>query len=440
MGTNGRTGRKRYRKRNSKHTASNGYAIHDPESIVLLKWAKRNGISYGKLCPANFPQTGRGLMTNKRLRSGDLVISVPESMLISSKTANQSKIGKQLSELNLKPALSVKQMLCSFLLYEKYRGRTSFWYPYIKTLPKSFNTPAYFSEEEIQPLPFDLQHESGVQVTTVRESYKGFKECLEEHSTLLDGKFVDFVTFDEFRWAWFVVNTRSVYKADSKQTDCNGTLQRDNAFALAPVLDLLNHMDTAEVNAGFNIESNKYEIYTMSCYNKGDQVFINYGPHDNRKLLLEYGFILPKNVQNIVTIPRNLLYSVVVPKISGLSRRKKEVISCSQLDKDLFCSGDSGLSWSTLVLLRILAMDEESFKRNWEKVLTGEKLSNEIELKVAEWKESLLQKILECYKEFDRNTSHSQEHGCMSENMQLTLQLRNQEIQILTNALEMVDP
>ena len=247
MGTNGRTGRRRKRKKNRNYNSEYDCAILEPDYIALLKWAKRNGICFGKLRPANFLQTGRGLMTYGKLRSGDLVISVPEKMLITSKTAERSKIGETLVELRLKRVLSTKQMLCVFILYEKYCGDSSFWYPYIVTLPRSFNTPAYFNEEEMQILPSNFQQECVAQIATVTESYKELKDCLEKCSTRLDKNFVDFLTFDEFKWAWFVVNTRSVYKANSMDTVCEGNLQTDDVYALAPVLDLLNHTDTAEV-------------------------------------------------------------------------------------------------------------------------------------------------------------------------------------------------
>ena len=247
MGTNGRTGRRRKRKKNRSFNSEYGCAILEPDYIALLKWGKRNGICFGKLRPANFPQTGRGLMTYGKLRSGDLVISVPERMLITSKTAEHSEIGEKLVELRLKRVLSAKQMLCVFILYEKYCGKSSFWYPYIVTLPRSFNMPAYFKDEEMQVLPLNFQQECVAQIATVTESYEELKGCLQKYSTVLDKNFVDFLTFDEFRWAWFVVNTRSVYKANSTDTVCEGNLHTDDAYALAPVLDLLNHTDTAEV-------------------------------------------------------------------------------------------------------------------------------------------------------------------------------------------------
>lgn len=104
---------------------------------------------------------------------------------------------------------------------------------------------------------------------------------------------------------------------------------------------------------------------------------------------------------------------------------------------NLFCSEQSGLSWTALVLLRILAMDEESFKMNREKVLVGEQMSNEFEMKVEGWRQCLLWKLLHSYEELDCNDEHSLRHGPLSRNAQAVLQLRNQEKQVLSNVMKM---
>jgi len=154
---------------------------------------------------------------------------------------------------------------------------------------------------------------------------------------------------------------------------------------------------------------------------------------------MEYGFILPKNLHNTVKFSWDILYAVVMTDISGISKRKRETISFNQLDKDLCCSEENGLSWSTLLLLRILAMDEDSFKRERQRVLTGERIGEEVEKRVLQWKQCLIQKVLETYGEADRNdVIHVKSNGHLSENMQLALQLRNQEKQILGSALEIV--
>ena len=59
-----------------------------------------------------------------------------------------------------------------------------------------------------------------------------------------------------------------------------------------------------QVKAGFDESTGFFEIHTDIPYKRGNQVFISYGPHDNTKLLLEYGFILPENQHNQVKIYR----------------------------------------------------------------------------------------------------------------------------------------
>ena len=165
-------------------------------------------------------------------------------------------------------------------------------------------------------------------------------------------------------------------------------------------------------------------------------MFINYGPHDNRKLLLEYGFILPKNMHNAVTFSQDLVYSVVLPEICGISRKKKEIIAVNRLEKDLCCSEENGLSWSVFALLRILAMNEEDLRKHWQGTLTGEQLDEGIERVVLRWRQQLIQRVLESYKEADNMSDKDclSLPGQLSLNMELVLQLRIQEKQILLNA------
>ena len=168
-------------------------------------------------------------------------------------------------------------------------------------------------------------------------------------------------------------------------------------------------------------------------------MFINYGPHDNRKLLIEYGFILPKNLHNAVTFSLDLIYSVVIPEIRGVSRKKKDIISVNQLEKDLCCSEENGLSWNVLTLLRILAMNEEDLRKHWQRTLTGEFLDKGMERTVRRWKQQLIQRVSEYYEEAYNLSGNDCLSLCgqQSLNMELAVELRIQEKQMLKNALEL---
>lgn len=53
------------------------------------------------------------------------------------------------------------------------------------------------------------------------------------------------------------------------------------------------------MEAGFNKDTDCYEIKTFDKYKRYSQVFISYGAHDNSHLLLEYGFVIPGNPNDV---------------------------------------------------------------------------------------------------------------------------------------------
>ena len=145
-------------------------------------------------------------------------------------------------------------------------------------------------------------------------------------------------------------------------------------------------------------------------------------------------------MQNAVTFSQDLVYSVVLPEICGVSRKKKEIIEVNQLEKDLCCSEENGLSWSVFALFRILAMNEEDLWNHWQRALTAEHLGKRTEQTVLRWMQQLIQRILESYEEAENLGSNDclSFHGQLSLNMELASQLRIQEKQILKNALKLL--
>ncbi|XP_021344112.1 SET domain-containing protein 4-like, partial [Mizuhopecten yessoensis] len=180
-----------------------------------------------------------------------------------------------------------------FLLAEKAKHESSFWYPYINILPKKYTTPSFFSETELNLLPKTVRSRASTEISKVHTAFKlvtdFIRSCWPELAPV--------ITLPDFLWAWYSVNTRSVYY---KHNLCEEFLADGNHLALAPFLDLLNHSYDANITAAFNVNSNCYEIQTENTYRKYDQVFISYGNHDNAHLLVEYGFVLPNNPNDAV--------------------------------------------------------------------------------------------------------------------------------------------
>ncbi|XP_013400368.1 SET domain-containing protein 4 isoform X2 [Lingula anatina] len=340
----GRTWRQRNMKKQrpaSKHSVSLNY-------VLLFKWLKSNGFRCRKLQPAEFHDTGRGLLTLNSIPSGKCIISLPGRLLITSQTVMASDLGADIQRYI--PRLSPLLALCIYLINEQLKGVDSFWHPYIQVLPTDFTTPVYYSQEELQWLPTRARQAAMEQIQTVTRQYLELKEFM---SNIIKShqKLAETFSYEHFRWAWCVVNTRSVYML---QPRCQFLSNEIDHYALAPYLDLLNHSVDAKVDAGYNYDTKRYEIITWTAYSKYQQVYINYGPHNNTRLLVEYGFVLPSNCHNAVQFDLDQIKSNPMFSSINSSDKKLDFIREHKLQSDLSCLED-GLSWNLIKTLQILS-------------------------------------------------------------------------------------
>ena len=84
-------------------------------------------------------------------------------------------------------------------------------------------------------------------------------------------------------------------------------------------------------------------------------------------------------------------------------------------------------------------MKEDHFKRHWQRVLTGEFLGDDVENRVSQWRQNLIERVLISYELDEKNIAKFLSSDIQqSENAKLALSLRNQEKHILQNALDLL--
>eukprot|EP00117_Sycon_ciliatum_P036404 scpid69782/ scgid27411/ SET domain-containing protein 4 len=327
--------------------------------VRFLQWSHSVGAGMSQLLrPAMFPGTGRGMMATRRIEPGECIASVPRQRLVTCadvKLQLEVEIHQDTMDKSSNAAgLDDVSILAVFILVERSKGSTSQWSHYLDVLPDAYELPVCFAADELALLPLSL-------LERVRTQRSHLVEQHERASKLLTTLVPD-LQYERFLNAWCAVNTRTVYLSESSTgnpaTD-DGDTSAGNC-ALAPYLDFLNHSPGARVTAGYNSSTRRYEIVTQDRYRHGDEVFICYGPHDNQRLLLEYGFVLDDNPHCSVML--GLLQ--LIPLAAGehafvaalwCDRRRSQILVEAELDT-VNPTAD-GCGWKLLAALDILVLD-----------------------------------------------------------------------------------
>ncbi|XP_076975032.1 SET domain-containing protein 4 isoform X4 [Tamandua tetradactyla] len=312
----GRTSRIRRRKRFRSSESRGVNESYKPEFIEFKKWLKDKKFEDRNLTPACFPGTGRGLMSKTSLQVGQMIISLPESCLLTTDTVIKSYLGPYITKW--KPPLPPLLALCTFLVSEKHAGDKSLWKPYLEILPKAYTCPVCLEPKVVKLLPKPLRAKAQEQRTHVQEIFTSYRDFFSSLQPLFSEAIESVFNYSALLWAWCTVNTRAVYM---RHRQWEGVSAEPDTYALAPFLDLLNHSPDVQVKAAFNEETRCYEIRTASRCRKHEEVFICYGPHDNQRLFLEYGFVAVCNPHSCVYVSKDILVKYLPSTDKQMNRK-----------------------------------------------------------------------------------------------------------------------
>ncbi|XP_012696234.2 SET domain-containing protein 4 [Clupea harengus] len=423
---------RRARKKKKKMTTESLTLCHESRFVELRRWLKERGFKSKLLIPAHFSDTGRGLMATSPIKVNDMLISLPERCLLTTSTVLRSYLGEYIKRW--KPPVSPVLALCAFLIAERHAGSLSKWKPYIDVLPQAYNCPAYFSDEVINLLPSGLRAKAQDQKERVWELHSSAATFFASLQPLLQEPVVTVFSHDALRWAWCSVNTRTVYMRHPQSPHLSTEL---DVYALAPYLDLLNHCPKVQVTAEFSQANRCYEIRSVQGCRKFNQAFICYGPHDNQRLLLEYGFVAPSNPHAVVYVDLGTLKLCFNDWDKQLPQKLLFLKEHDFLMNLTF--GLDGPSWRLMTALRLLSLKPEQYAC-WKTVLLGAAVSKDRE----EWTTQtalMLCKILlgESSMALERLSHLKQGAGSsMTEQLSVVEFLRREEQAILGHSQELL--
>ncbi|XP_053701971.1 actin-histidine N-methyltransferase [Synchiropus splendidus] len=397
----------------------------------LMSWAEENGAPCDSFTIANFGPEGYGLQATRDIKAEELFLWIPRKMLMTVESAKDSVLGPMHSQDRILQAMG-NVTLALHLLCERMNP-SSYWLPYIRSLPLEYDTPLYYQQEEVQLL-LGTQAVQDVlsQYKNTARQYAYFYKLAQTHPAASKLPLKDSFTFDDYRWAVSSVMTR---QNQIPTEDGNHITQ-----ALIPLWDMCNHTNGL-ITTGYNLEDDRCECVALQDYKAKEQIYIFYGTRSNAEFVIHNGFFFQDNSHDRVKI------KLGVSKSERLYAMKAEVLARASIPAScifaLHCN-EPLISARLLAFLRVFCMTEEELKDCLlgngaiKKIFTlcnsDYPVSWENEIKVWTFLETRAALLLKTYKTTSEEDRSLLKKPDLSPNSRVAIQLRLAEKQVLQKA------
>ncbi|KAF8367606.1 set-29 [Pristionchus pacificus] len=311
----------------------------------FIEWSRERGIRFDDVEIRSAGEgAGNGVFARDSQRANKNVIELPAGELLTAgRVVERERYRRMVEEKGVRPT-AFEMLVLFFYLEREEEG--SEWTPYLRMLPSSFDTPVAAGlplRDDDLPL-------------SVRRFWL---------PPLLPAPVDD----DRLLWAWHVVNTRCIF-VENPPHPLIDTSTVEDTIAVIPFVDMLNHSSDASCVAELDKRNGKYVVRLNKAVPEGSEVHVCYGPHDNGRLWVEYGFRLTDNPFTKVFLPTDLLLALA--KKSGLSIdiHHQTAVEDAALSSTLYMS-DEGPSWAFRTNVRILHMEHRDIGK-WRDIVYSE--------------------------------------------------------------------
>ncbi|ETW03236.1 hypothetical protein H310_05635 [Aphanomyces invadans] len=315
----------------------------------LKAWLQGHGVSLEHFGIHYYgPEEGHGVVAAKAFVQGEHTLDIPFRLTMNVHSALASDLAAVFSnETNLADI----EILALHLMYEKQKGTASFWAPFIRSLPATFDTPIFWTDEPFNAL-------KGTNVSLLASMMK--QQIVADYTSIHTPIFQKYpalfhrasLTMQEYKWALSVIWSRAFGITKGGQY-----LQ-----VLCPAMDMFNH------DVLLNRPLDDFIVFDeqtqMLCHRlhvdcvANTPLHICYGPYSNAKLLYSYGFVVPGNAR------RGIDFWVNVPTNDPYYKLKKMLLDSNDMTAHQTYDFEGTLLGSTvserlLAMARIVLMQED---------------------------------------------------------------------------------
>ncbi|KAL9540935.1 hypothetical protein MBANPS3_009402 [Mucor bainieri] len=299
-------------------------ASFEETGSTFWKWLQDNGATLSKdiaIKDYRSEGAGRGVIAANDIKEGELLFSLPRSILLSPFTSSLNQVDGLKDDL---AALNGWTPLIVTLMYESQK-EDSFWKPYFDVLPRQFSTPMFWEEADLEELRgTDIVSKLGK--AEAEETFENeVNPIIEKYPNLFDknvhnlelfhtcGSLIMAYSFnDELQKQQGESNANEKENDDHEEQDSDEEEKEEEeeeeqqVITMVPMADMLNHR-TGFNNARLFHESDSLQMKAIKDIKQGEQIYNTYGDLCNADLLRKYGFTDEKNEFDLVELDGPLI-------------------------------------------------------------------------------------------------------------------------------------
>ena len=272
-------------------------AIDDDDFTVrsrsFLVWLTANGVTISpkiELADLRSRAAGRGVLAADDIAEDEELFSIPRAAILTNEGSSLPAAARLQD-----PWLS----LILAMIYEYQAGDQSTWKPYLDLLPTSFDTPMFWTDQELRHLEGSALVDK-IGKTSADEAFttKVIPQIRQHAEVFGAGSLTD---ADLLRLCHRMGSTIMAYAFDLEKPDGQQEKSEEDGWeqddedsetlpkGMVPLADMLN-ADAERNNAKLYYEDEKVVMKSIKAIARREEIFNDYGPLPTADVLRRYGY------------------------------------------------------------------------------------------------------------------------------------------------------
>ncbi|THU96739.1 SET domain-containing protein [Dendrothele bispora CBS 962.96] len=397
----------------------------------FVSWFQRNNgfidTQIMGFCTFAPSEGGRGAVALKDIPEGQVLFSIPRSLTLSIRNSSLPKLlGPQLWREKQLDKGWIGLILC--MMWENAQGPSSKWAEYLEILPKKFDTPMFWDENDLQELKGTYVVDKLGKEDAERDYNEKLLPIVRSRPDLFSAEsIVTYYSLEQYHIMGSRILSRSFdverWEGDSENDSDQNNIAADTSVgsaidvdlpapsstndsdpdeqnsddedeedqvdvSMVPVADLLNARYGTE-NAKLFYEPTELKMLTTKPIAVGEQIWNTYGDLPNAELLRRYGHVDlmelsgggKGNPGDVVEIRADVVVSVLFERPGTFPENRIKAIIDWYLEEGgddvLVIEADMELPPQLLTLIRLFLLSPEEFKKAQDK---GKPPKNKVDL------------------------------------------------------------